>query len=201
MSATALFSDEQLMQQMASGEERALELLFKKYYAALVRFSKDIVKDWSIAEDVVQEVFTKIWDKREQITITSQVKSYLYVSVKNHSLNHLRLHERTEWMNDSLEDDYRVAAPEAGVKMDQLTLEQQISKAIDALPPKCALIFKMSRFEEKSYREIAEALELSVKTVENQMGKALATLRVTLAPYTKGFLHVFGLIGLKIRLY
>jgi RNA polymerase sigma-70 factor (ECF subfamily) len=178
-----LHSDEQLMFRINNDDEQALEMLFRKYYPALVRFAKEIVKSKDQAEDMVQEVFVKIWDKRKTITVNTQAKSYLFVAVKNHCFNQLKLNERKYWMEDGMEDDIRISTTEGHNRMDEKNLEHQIRTAIDALPPKCGLIFKMSRFEEKTYKEIAETLGLSVKTIENQMGKALSLMRTSLAPY------------------
>ena len=178
-----MYTDEHLIIRMSDGNKSALELLFKKYYAPLVRFAKEILKSKDQAEDMVQEVFVKLWDKRAQININSHVKAYLYVAVKNHCFNQLKVNERKYWMDETMEDDIRISTPDASAAIDAKQLDQKIKEAIEALPPRCGLIFKMSRFEEKSYKEIAEALELSVKTVENQMGKALSLMRVSLAGY------------------
>ncbi len=178
-----LNSDEQLMLRISADDNIALELLFKKYYAQLVRFAREIVKSKDQAEDMVQKVFVKIWDKRASITVNSQVKSYLFVAVKNHCFNQLKLNERKYWMDEGMENDIRISTNENTSAIDAKQLEQNIQLAIEALPPRCGLIFKMSRFEEKTYKEIAEILDLSVKTVENQMGKALMLMRTSLAPY------------------
>jgi RNA polymerase sigma-70 factor (family 1) len=190
-----LFSDEELIQRIINNDSIGLELLFKRYYAQLVRFAKEILKNKDQAEDMVQEVFTKIWERREKLQINSQVKSYLYVAVKNHCFNQLKLNDRKHWMDEDMEDDMRISTPDSTSMIDAKTLEQKIQLAIEALPPKCGLIFKMSRFEEKSYKEIAEALELSIKTVENQMGKALYLMRASLAPYTQIMSALFLSIG------
>jgi RNA polymerase sigma-70 factor (ECF subfamily) len=178
-----LYSDEQLMFRINNDDEQALELLFKKYYSQLVRFAREILKSKDQAEDMVQEVFVKIWDKRKTISINTQAKAYLFVAVKNHCFNQLKLNERKYWMDEGMEDDIRISTSEGHNQLDAKQLEQHIKLAIDALPPKCGLIFKMSRFDEKTYKEIAEILGLSVKTIENQMGKALMLMRGSLAPY------------------
>jgi RNA polymerase sigma-70 factor (ECF subfamily) len=185
-----LYTDEQLMARMSSGDQQALEQLFRKYYTPLVRFAREILRNTEQAEDMVQEVFTKIWTKRESIDITTYAKSYLYVAVKNHCFNMLKQNEKKHWMDESMEDDIRLSTADTSGNVDAKKLESDIHAAIDKLPPKCGLIFKMSRFEDKSYKEIAEALELSVKTVENQMGKALALLRTALGPYLKDLVSI-----------
>lgn len=184
-----LHTDEQLMLRVRNDDNIALELLFKKYYTQLVRFAYEIVKSKDQAEDMVQEVFVKIWDKRAAITINSQVKSYLFVAVKNHCFNQLKLNERKYWMDEGMENDIRISTNESPSKIDAKQLEQNIKSAIEALPPRCGLIFKMSRFEEKTYKEIAEILDLSVKTVENQMGKALMLMRNALSTYLQQIIY------------
>jgi RNA polymerase sigma-70 factor (ECF subfamily) len=178
-----LHSDEQLMQRLRNDDERALEILFKQYYTTLLRFACNIVKDKTVADDMVQEVMLKIWEKRHTLNINTSLKAYLYMAVKNHCLNQLKVNERKYWMEEGMEDDSRISVNDIVDKLNAKNLEARITEAIEYLPPKCSLIFKMSRYEGKSYKEIAEALELSVKTVENQIGKALMILRESLSPY------------------
>jgi RNA polymerase sigma-70 factor (ECF subfamily) len=99
-------------------------------------------------------------------------------------------------MDESMDDDIRLSTPESPSVYDTKNLEEKIHLAIEALPPKCGLIFKMSRFEEKTYKEIAEILSLSVKTVENQMGKALMLMRQSLASYLSQIIFAFTLLFL-----
>lgn len=180
-----------IFDEIKKGNKQAYEGLFRQYYAPLVRFAFEIVKDKDSAEDLVQEVFVKIWEKRETTEISSAVKAYLYMAVKNHCLNKLKREQRNAFLDDAHENSTSYSSNNTDEQSNTLGLSQHIESALQKLPPKCALIFKMSRFEDKTYKEIAEALELSVKTVEAQMGKALMLMRTNLAPYLKLIILLF----------
>lgn len=166
-----------------NSDRNAYEQLFKMYYTPLVSFARNIIRDTDAAEDLVQEVFVKIWERKHTIEIKTSVKAYLYMAVKNHCLNKLKTEQRNAFLNDEMADDVRVATNNTEEYSNTIELSKHIDNALNLLPPKCAVIFKMSRFEDKTYKEIAESLELSVKTVENQMGKALSIMRGALSPY------------------
>ena len=133
---------------------------------------------------MVQQVFYKIWEQRERLNIQSSLKAYLYRSVHNLCINHLT-HQKIRATHQSYTMQYISQQEEdaAARKVQQSELEKNISKALNELPEQCRTIFQMSRFEELKYQEIADRLGLSVKTVENQMGKALKLLRVKLVHY------------------
>lgn len=166
-----------------NSDRNAYEQLFKMYYTPLVSFARNIIRDTDAAEDLVQEVFVKIWERKHTIEIKTSVKAYLYMAVKNHCLNKLKTEQRNAFFNDEMADDVRVATNNTEEYSNTIELSKHIDNALNLLPPKCAVIFKMSRFEDKTYKEIAESLDLSVKTVENQMGKALSIMRGALSPY------------------
>lgn len=163
-----------------------IEELFKSHYKALCNTVNRIVKDCDASEDIVQEVFIRVWKKREEITIDSSFKGYLFKAVSNAALNYLQSRKVSgfkEEIDDSIHFHY--ALDERNL-LDQKELEERIEKAIEILPPKCKVIFVLSRYEEMKYQEIANHLNISVKTVENQMGIALEKLRLSLNPYIKG---------------
>jgi len=181
----ALHNDQSIIQRMQQDDESALELLFKTYYAQLCRFARNMLKDGTQAEDMVQDVFMKIWDKRSQINITTSLKAYLYMAVRNHCLNAIKVNERKYWMEDGMEDDPLLSVDDMVNQLSAKTLSERINQTVEKLPAKCRLTFQLSRYEEMSYREIAETMNGSVKTVENQMTKALTFLRTSLGPYIK----------------
>lgn len=132
------------------------------------------------AEEIAQEVFVKFWEKCESLAPDSSIKSYLYRSVHNSCLNAIK-HEKVkdgykqhivQFLESSYQDNIEVNDPD--------TLRDRVHQEINNLPPRCSEIFKMSRFEGLKYQEIADHLDISVKTVEVQMGKALKTLRENL---------------------
>ena len=129
------------------------------------------------AEEIVQDVFVKFWEKCESLSPDSSIKSYLYRSVHNSCLNAIK-HEKVkdvykqhvaQFLESSYQDTIEINDPD--------TLRSRIHQEIDNLPPRCSEIFKLSRFEGLKYQETADHLKISVKTVEVQMGKALKTLR------------------------
>lgn len=175
--------DAETLVALRRGDERAFERLFRTHYAPLCGYAHTFLKDDADGEEVVQTVFLTLWEKRETLDIAVSLKAYLYRAVHNHCLNRLKhLRVRDEHAG------YVLATAETG--FDSATaqliggeLEARVEAAIAQLPAQCQLIFRMSRFEELRYQEIADQLNLSVKTVENQIGKALKLLRAELAEY------------------
>ena len=166
-----------------SGQIPAFEMLFKTYYQPLCRYATSYLKDPDSAEEVVQAAFIGFWEKRESISIETSVKSYLYRAIRNACLNELK-HEQVKQKFAAGEVTKGEALSESADHLAiHLELEDKIRAAIQTLPEQCRLIFTMSRFEELKYQEIADQLGLSVKTVENQMGKALKIMRAQLKEY------------------
>jgi RNA polymerase sigma-70 factor, ECF subfamily len=160
--------------------------LFKKYYTPLCYYSIKTVGDKQIAEEVVSDVFMKLWKNRHRIQINSSYDSYLYRSVKNHSIDYLRssLHEKiikepiTDFHRDSFHESESMTSPG---EFDE-TLAR-VEQAIAQLPKRCQQVFKLNRLEGLKYREVSEKLNISMKAVEAQMTRALKILRTELADY------------------
>ena len=175
--------DSDILLAIRQGNERVYETVFRKYYQALCNYACGILKDMDDAEEVVQSIFLKLWEQREGIEINVSLKSYLYRAVHNTCLNrlkHLKIQETyRQYVGDYLEDTFDSATD----IMDKVELENRISEALEKLPEQCRIIFKMSRFEELKYQEIANELGLSIKTIENQIGKALRIMRTELSDY------------------
>jgi RNA polymerase sigma-70 factor (ECF subfamily) len=165
------------------GDATAYELVFRKYYGDMCRYAFSIIQKQDESEDIVQQVFVNFWENREKTIITGSVKGYLFRSVHNHCLNSIK-HQRVKagylQYSSFFESQYQLGVEE-GVQGKELS--ERIEKAIASLPVECGRIFRMNRLEEMKYKEIADELKLSVKTVENQIGKALKLLRVSLADY------------------
>ncbi len=176
-------SDSDILLAIHQGNERVFETVFRKHYQALCNYSCNILKDMDDAEEIVQGVFLKFWEQRQEIEITVSLKSYLYRAVHNTCLNrikHLKVQEvYRQHIGDVMENTFDSATD----LLDKNELEIRIAEALEKLPEQCRLIFKMSRFEELKYQEIANQLGLSIKTVENQIGKALKIMRAELADY------------------
>ena len=163
---------------LTAGNHAAMDYLFDNYYNSLCNHALRLVKDASIAEDVVQEVMMTIWKKRAQINIDSSLKAYLYRSVTNRSLNHLR-DKRNQVVE--IEDKYLDVSADVEEKIYYNETEQIIMNEVNKLSPRCRQIFIMNRLDQMKYKEIAAELEISVKTVEHHIAKGLHILRESLA--------------------
>jgi len=176
-------TDQEVFSNIKSGDTASFEMLFKTHYNPLCRFALSFLSDPDAAEETVQAVFIGFWEKRENIQVDTSLKAYLYRSVRNAALNEIkRLKVRQLHANAILAEGEPLShAPDQYAIKEEL--EIKIQEALQALPEQCRLIFKMSRFEDLKYQEIADQLNLSIKTVENQMGKALKIMRVQLKEY------------------
>jgi len=140
-----------------------------------------IVPDENTCQDLAQEVFVELWRKRSEIDIHTSLRAYLHRAAVNRALNYLKTSRR--FVFDEPERLVRTpdtSAVDIDTKEKQETLEAQLHAAIDTLPEKCRVVFSLSRFEQLSHREIAEKLDISIKTIENQITKAMKILRETL---------------------
>lgn len=176
-------SDAENYRAIKEGNQIAFEMIFKTYYKPLCHYAHSFLNDKNEAEEVVQTTFIKIWEKKNELSVQSSLKAYLYSMVRNGCLNVIK-HEKvkqlhTKWHVQETERS-RELVEEKVLSND---LESKIYLAMKALPEQCRLVFQLSRFEELKYQEIADQLQISVKTVENQMGKALKIMRVQLKEY------------------
>ncbi len=170
----------ELFNKVKNDDQRAYEVLFKAHYESLCRFALRFLDDKDEAEEVVQEVFCKIWDKRKSLSFTSSFKAYVFTSVRNKCFNH---HEHMK-VRHQHQDHVKHTTSEADTGiLEEVDLERKIEEAVASLPEQCRKVFKMNRFEGLKYKEIAEQLGISPKTVENQMGKALKVMRLQLKDY------------------
>ena len=157
--------------------EDLFEQLFTKHFRELHAYAFSVVKDWDIAEELVQGQFLKLWEKNEWGHIQTSIKSYLYKSVYHDSLNYLRRQKVQIKYQNSIAYSMKNHIDDTAGKLKLSELEQHLQLALNKLPEKCRAIFHLSRFEELKYQEIASQLNISIKTVETHMGKALRILR------------------------
>lgn len=161
------------------------EILFKEYYSELCMFALKYTKNEEAAEEVVQEVFAKIWEKRTFINIKISVKSYLFISVRNKCLqqiNHIKIVRKYEKYIDKKDENESISPYDAMIYEETLEI---FNDALNTLPSKCKKIFTLSRFEGLKYKDIAEELKISIKTVEANISKALKTFRIYFPEYIK----------------
>jgi len=171
-----------LLQKVQLGDEGAYDSVFRAWYPILVRVAATLVRDGDAAEEVAQDVMLEFWRRRHVLDATTSLRAYLLRAVRNRALNHLR-HLRVR--RDS-ESDVEALYNEP-VTSDQPVVAKELSEAVEIaireLPPRCREVFQLSRSDGLKYAEIAEALGISQKTVEAQMGKALRILRARLAAW------------------
>jgi len=161
------------------GEQAALEGLYRRFQPGLQHYAAGIVKNAADASEIVHDVFLAVWEKREQLSLDPGLKNYLYRAVKNRCLNHLK-RPTLPWAHSG---DELPPAAEPHHFTEQLNAEETeriIFRIVEQLPPRCRQIFLVSRLEQLSYKEIAELMDISVKTVENQMTIALRFIRDSL---------------------
>lgn len=160
-----------------------LEGFFKVNYRALCFAANNILNDHEAAEDVVQDVFVNILSKEESIEINSSLKGYIFRATINTALNYIKKTKSTVSLEIEVLDAHHYNGDIGETSLEQLELEESVNQAINLLPPKCKAVFLLNRYEDMKYREVADHLGVSIKTVENQMGKALKRLRNHLKPY------------------
>jgi RNA polymerase sigma-70 factor, ECF subfamily len=176
-------NDTVLIQLLGNRDEMAFEQVFKTHFKNLHTYACTIVKDEDVAEEMVQNVFYKIWERIENLTITGSVAAYLYRAVNNESLNYIK-HQKVKAAHQvHAVHQMKSQTDNASKKVMMRELEKHLRDALNELPEQCRTIFQMSRFGELRYREIANELGISIKTVEAQMGKALKLLRLKLVDF------------------
>ncbi len=167
--------------------------LFYAHYANLCKIACRYVTDKDTCEDIVQECFIKFWECRKDIK-NDNPAAYLSVAVKNSCISYLRKQPDTLSINNE-NVSLQLADIHAEEPNNKPTAAEIIEQAMAELPDRCRLVFTMSRMEKKTYQEIANKLNLSLKTVENQMGKAIKVMR----QYAQKHPELFFLVGLLIK--
>ncbi len=165
-----------------AGDSSAFDNLFRRYYELLCSYVLRYVKDTQIAENIVQDVFLKIWLNHETWHISSNVKSYLYIAVKNRALDYIKSTKAASAI------DLDIATHESLIKTPEDELNDKeiitaVHKTIEELPKQCRQIFKMKKNDELSYAEIADILGISINTVQTQMARAFKYLRKHLSQF------------------
>jgi len=176
-------NQEQLIRKLHAGHESAYEELFRTYYVELSNHAYKYLMDIEVAKEIVQDLFVNIYKKRDKLELNSSLKSYLYRSVHNRCLNHIKAQKTKEKYVAYIKYNSTNAENQIENKIYANELESALLNAISQLPPKCRMVFKMNRMEGLTNSEIAEKLELSKRTVETQITKALKILRTKIRPY------------------
>ena len=178
-------TDFYIQKKIQGGDIREFERVFVRYYEPLCHHANKIIRDMDTSEDIVQEFFYNFWKNRESFSPKLSLNAYMYQSIRNNSLHylqHLAVRETYAQHVLSYFDESIPAEKEENVEMQELN--NVINVTLKLMPERCSKIFRMNRFEGKKYREIAETLSISVKTVEADMGKALRLFRTSLKEFT-----------------
>lgn len=182
-------SDEDLVQGIIAGDPQALEALFRRYHRNLVAFAQLYVRNPAVAEELVQDVYFNVWRQRTEWNPRGSLRAYLYGAVRNHAANRVREKRvRAKWREEAGPGTVHGAATSRGPDADLQFREMigAIERVLDEMPPRQRVVFTLSRHQGLSYAEIAAVLNISRKTVEAHMGRALALLRTRLAPLLGG---------------
>jgi len=170
-------SDTDIIGRIRQGDIRQFESLFRSSYVSLVRYARTIIKDQDNAEEIVQDLFYRIWKDREKIKIESSLNGYLFRSVHNRCLHFIE-HNRIVGKHAEQMSFRQPESPESPSDiLNYKELQAKVANILEKLPERCGKIFYMNRFEGLKYTEIAEKLSVSVKTVEANMGRALKEFR------------------------
>ncbi len=182
--------EQELIKSISKENKKGFEILFRTYYKRMCAYALTFVSQADIAEDIVEDVFIKLWEKRATLNFTGSVSSYLFRSVKNSCINYLtREKNRKQTVSENeinllnLKINYPVSDNYPLLDLIGKELEEKIKEEIDKLPAQCKEVFNLSRFEELSHQEIADKLGISKNTVKVHMYRALSKLRVGLKPY------------------
>lgn len=188
------FDDQYWIENIQKGDEESFEFLFKKYYLPLTRFAWRHVNSKAIAEELVQEIFTIIWEKRKDLDTTGSVRSYLYKSVRNLSINHLNHQEVKNRYDRQWSSKRENPEIEFHDEIREEQIRNAVATAIEELPPRSKMTYKLHRYDGLTYEEIKDVMGISVKTVESQMTRTLKILRERLS-YLLPYLLIALLAG------
>jgi len=173
-------SDNEIIRRIRQGDIGQFESLFRSSYVSLVRYAKTLIKDHDTAEEIVQDLFFRLWQDKEKLNIESSLNGYLFRSVHNkclHFIEHKKVVERYAEEMSLIQPDKQENPSDI---LQYRELQAKVSKILERLPERCGQVFYLSRFEGLKYSEIAEKLSVSVKTVESNMGRALKEFRKAL---------------------
>lgn len=176
-------SDEKILARLNKNDEKALSILYERYWEKLFISAYNLVKKREVCEDIIQEIFINIWNKRGEIKIHTSLKSYLYTCVTYKVYDYFRKNNKVIEVQlfENIEKRIQDSTPESKLIFKELVAH--INLHIDLLPEKSRIVFKLSRIEQLSHKEIAKKLNISTKTVEAHITNAIKILRTSLSTY------------------
>lgn len=183
-----------LLHNLRNGKKEAFHFLYDNYYNPLCNFSYKYVKDRDVAEDIVQNLIFKIWEKRDTLNIPEEMKGYLFRSVLNNSLDYIRKNNKNNISSEEISDNDDYSYNED--KIETYELHEKVNKLKNNLPKSTINIFNLNRNEGLTYTEISKKLNISVKTVEYHMSKTLKYFKTNLSEYLSVFVFLILLTKL-----
>ena len=181
-----------ILKSIANDDELAYESLFKAYFAELTVYAFRFLEDMENAEEIVQDIYFNLWTNRKNLKINSSIKSYLYKSVKNTCINYIKHQKVEEKYKNYFSYQIQIDELKSHDWITDTELAEHIHTAIEKMPPVRKEVFRLSKIEKLKYKEIAENMGVSIKTVENHMGKALKFLREELVDFLPLILFLFS---------
>ena len=178
-SADAALDDAELARRIREGDEEAFRMFFERHHGLLFRYLRRRGVPEAVCEDLLQHAFLTIWERRATIDPSQSLRAFLFRIGHNRALNHFR--DTAKFVEDDPPESVAPATPEARAAHAQIA--QALHRAVEALPPRRRAVFELCFMQQLTYREAAEALGISIKTVENQMGHALRAARSALAVF------------------
>lgn len=174
-------NEKELLLLLSKGNEEALKLIYQKYWQRLFISAYNVLKDKEGSEDIIQEIFIQLWQRRETLNITTSLGAYLFTATRYQVFHFIRKVPGRPELFENLQERFSTDAPD--LPLYAKDLQQRVDVAVENLPEKCRDIYKLSREQHLSYKAIADHLQISTKTVENQLSIALKKLRDALGDF------------------
>lgn len=191
MGGLFLHTDEVLLNRLRNNDENALTELYNRYWNPVYLYTYNVLRDKEVCKDIVQDLFMDLWKRREKLHVTSTFKSYLFSSARYQIFAQIRKKEKSlgSHLFENLDQRLHYNSPESEYLYQELV--QRISATVESLPQKCREVYTLSREEQLSHAEISQFLDISTKTVENHITKALKVLRSSVGTYLLAILLLF----------
>jgi RNA polymerase sigma-70 factor (ECF subfamily) len=190
------FSDQDLVEKLKTDNETAFDYLFLAYYEKLCIYAYTVLKNKDTAEEIVQDVFVKLWEHHTELSIETSIKAYLFRTVHNQCINyfdHLKVQQK--YSEESIRDNHEIVSPVSPdypvANLLVQDLENRINQSIAQLPGQCQEVFLLVRYEDFSYNQVAEKLGISVNTVKTQLKRAMSRLREEFKDYFPLLIIIF----------
>lgn len=179
------FNDKQLFKEVSEGNERAFRIIYNRYYQRMYSFAGKVVKSPHVAEEIVQEVFIRLWEQRELLSEVKNPDNYVFIVIRNHTYNYLRAAANEQIRREKLWEALQQRAADESTSLEAEEAEQFLEKLLAKLSPQQRKIFRMSREDGFSHQQIAEELHLSKDTVKKHVANSLKIFKAHLKNFVQ----------------